>query len=160
MQHLSSSEKTALRMQEGKSGYVQVCNREQAVWTSKMRYQVKEFSILCRGRCKALDSLNSFLSYAPQFSRASTISLLILLLASPQLLSNHHGEWQHPLDRSFGSPHSHLETSNNCCCDITCLSTWQEIFSFHIGYFLTGCVWHEWTKINEWKLIECFWPEL
>ena len=41
-------------------------------------------------------------------------------------------------------------------CDITCLSTWQEIFSFHIGYFLTGCVWHEWTKINEWKLIECF----
>ena len=45
-------------------------------------------------------------------------------------------------------------------CDITCLSTWQEIFSFHIGYFLTGCVWHEWTKINEWKLIECFWPEL
>ena len=36
-----------------------------------------------------------------------------LLLAFPLLLSNHFGEWQHPLDHSFGSPHSHLEARNH-----------------------------------------------
>ena len=30
----------------------------------KIKYQFKEFSILCRERCKPLGSLNSFLSYA------------------------------------------------------------------------------------------------
>ena len=35
--------------------------KEQAVWTSKTRYQVKEFSILCVGRCKPLGSLISSL---------------------------------------------------------------------------------------------------
>ena len=34
-----------------------------AVRTSKIRYQVKEISILCMGRCKPLGSLNSFLSW-------------------------------------------------------------------------------------------------
>ena len=61
------------------------------------------------GRCKSLESLNSFLSYAPQLPGANLVSLFILLLAFPQLLSNHHREWQHPLDPSFGSLHSHLE---------------------------------------------------
>ena len=46
---------------------------DQAIWTLKIKYQVKEFSILCMGRCKPLGSLNSFLSYAPQ--------LLLLLLS-------------------------------------------------------------------------------
>ena len=50
--------------------------REQAVSTSKIREQVEEFSILCRGRCKPLGSLNSFLSYAPQLSGAKPVSLL------------------------------------------------------------------------------------
>ena len=35
-----------------------------------------------------------------------------LLLAFPQLLSNHPGGWQHPLNCSLGSPHSHLEARN------------------------------------------------
>ena len=64
------------------------------------------------GRCKPLRSLNSLLSYAPQLSGANLISLFTLLLTFPQLLSNHHGEWQHLLDRCFGSPHSHLEARN------------------------------------------------
>ena len=75
----------------------------------KDQYQGKEFGILCMGRCKSLESLNSFLSYAPQLPGANLVSLFILLLAFPQLLSNHHREWQHPLDPSFGSLHSHLE---------------------------------------------------
>ena len=49
---------------------------------------------------------------APQLSGANLISLFSLLPAFPQLLSNHHGEWQHLLDQSFGSPHSHLEARN------------------------------------------------
>ena len=60
------------------------------VWTSKTRYQVKEFSSLCIGRCKPLGSLYSFLSYAPQLSGVNLVSLFTLLLAFPQLLSNHH----------------------------------------------------------------------
>ena len=42
--------------------YINLQQREQAVRTSKFRYRVKEFSILCLGRCKPLGSLNSFLS--------------------------------------------------------------------------------------------------
>ena len=36
----------------------------------------------------------------------------IALLASPQLLSYHCGEWWHLLDLSFGNPYSHLEARN------------------------------------------------
>ena len=93
----------------------------------KIRYQVKDFSILCIGRCKLLGSVNSFPSYAPQLSGANPVSLFTLrsgpigrwlLLAFPQLLSNHHGVWQlavavaDPLDLSFGSPYSLSETRN------------------------------------------------
>ena len=73
--------------------------------TSKIRYQVKEFNILCMGRCKPLGSLNSFFSYDPhlsgatefipfiwpQLSGANSVALFTLLLAFPQLLSNHPG---------------------------------------------------------------------
>ena len=45
--------------------YTSLQQKEQAVWTSKIGYQVKEFN-LCMRRCKPLGSLNSFLSYAPQ----------------------------------------------------------------------------------------------
>ena len=80
---------------------------EQAVCISKIRYQVKTFHTLCIGRCKPLGSLNSFLSCAPQLSGANPVSLFTLLLAFTQLLSNLPGGWQHLLDLSFGSPHSH-----------------------------------------------------
>ena len=72
---------------------------------TKDQVEVKEFSILCMGRCKPLDSLNSILSYAAQLSGANPVSLSTLrssrwlLLAFPLLLSNHHGGWQHPLDQ-------------------------------------------------------------
>ena len=59
------------------------------------------------GRCKPLGSRNSFLSYVSQLSGANPVSLFTLrsgpggrwlLLALPQLLSNHHGVWQLWLD--------------------------------------------------------------
>ena len=85
---------------------------EQAVWTSKIGHQVKEFSILCSGRYKPLGSLDSLLSSAPQVSGANPASLFTLLLAIPQLLSNPREGWQHLLDRSLEGAHSYLEASN------------------------------------------------
>ena len=38
--------------------------------------------------------------------------LVHLASCIPQLLSNHRGAWQHPLDGSFGRPHLHLEARN------------------------------------------------
>ena len=93
----------------------------------KIRYQVKEFSILCMGRCKPLGSLNTFLSYAPQLSGAKSYFFVHLkewqMVAPciPQLLSNHHGGWQHLLDGSFGKVHKHLRPEINDGCDISCL---------------------------------------
>ena len=67
--------------------YTSLQQREQSVWISKIRYQVKEFSILSMGRCKPLGLLKSFLSYVPQLSEANTVSL-------------------DPLNHSFRSSHS------------------------------------------------------
>ena len=108
---------TLRKLLEGSRGevrlYTSLQQRQQAVWTLKVRYQVREFIMLCIGRCKPLGSLNSFLSYASQLSGANPVFLLTLLLAFPQLLSNHHGRWRHPLNHSFGNPHSHLEVRNH-----------------------------------------------
>ena len=101
--------------------YTSLQQREQAVWASEIRKGAKEFSILCMRRCKPLGSLNPFLSYAPQLSGTNPVSLLTLLLAFPQLLSNHHQGWQPLLDYSLGSSHSHLEARNRW---------WQRHFLF------------------------------
>ena len=61
--------------------YMSLQQREQAVWTNND--EVKEFSILCMGRCKSLGSLNSFLSCIPQLSEANPVSLFTLLLHCP-----------------------------------------------------------------------------
>ena len=79
--------------------YASLQQREQVVWTSKVRCQVKEFSILCLGRCKPLGSLNSLLSNAPQLSGANPFSLFTFLLAllSCSVVSN--SVW--PMDHSL-----------------------------------------------------------
>ena len=112
--------------------HTDIQQREQAVWTSKIRYQIKEFSIVCMGRFKPLGSLNSLLSYVPQLSGPNPVSLFTLSSGScgrwlplvfSQLLSNHHGGWitmaggspwrvAASAGLSFGSPHSHLEARN------------------------------------------------
>ena len=56
------------------------------------------------GRCKPLGSLNSFVSYAPQLSEASPISLFTLLLGFPQLFSNHHAKVAAFPGSQFGEP--------------------------------------------------------
>ena len=108
---------TAPRTEEGQPGCTQ--QSEQAVWTSKIRYHIKEFSIFCVGRCKPPGSLNSFLSNAPQLSGAHPVSLFTLrsgrrlLLAFPQFLYSHLGGWRQLLDGNLGRPHSHLEARNH-----------------------------------------------
>ena len=90
--------------------HTNLLQREQAVWTSKIRYQIKEFSIGYMGRFKPLGSLNSLLSYVPQLSGPNPVSLFTLSSGScgrwlplvfPQLLSNHHGGW---ITMAGGSP--------------------------------------------------------
>ena len=111
-QHLRSSEKTAPRRQEGKSRYIQVCNKGSSQSEhQRSGYQVKEFSILCMGRCRPLGPLSSFLSYALQLSG------LILFPCSPCFLHSPSSSaitvgvgcilWI-----SFWSHHSYLEAKN------------------------------------------------
>ena len=89
---------------------------DQAIWTLKIKYQVKEFSLLCMERCKPLGSLNSFLSYASQLSGAKSCFLFHLVSCIPpalQLSAIIHGGWRHPLDHNFRSSLSCLETRNH-----------------------------------------------
>ena len=109
--------------------------RKQAVWTLKIRYQVKEFSILCMGRCKPLGSLNSLLSNAPQLSGTNPVSLLSLRtvrrsdLHSPSSSAIIVGV-SGILWIAFWGAHSHVwRTEIADGCDISCLLIWQEIFS-------------------------------
>ena len=118
--------------------YTRLQQREQAVWTSKIRYQVKEFGILCMGRCKSLGSLNSFFSYTPQLSETKSCFLV------------HLKEWH--MAASCIPPSSSAVTVRgggicwitvlgalihiwrpeiNDGCDISYLFIWQEMFSFH-----------------------------
>ena len=105
---------------------------KQAVWTSKIRYQVKECSILCMGKCKPLDSMDSFF-----FIWNSAVWGQILFPRSPCFLC------------SLNSSAVIVEGGSICrflvlgalfhiwrpeiadSCDIACLFKWQEIFSFH-----------------------------
>ena len=105
----------------------------------KIRYQVKEFSILCVGRCKSLGSMKSFLSFASQLSGAKSLSLFTLRSGRWLLLA-------FPLSCS-----AVIMVSGRIClisvlgalihiwrleitdsCDISCLLTCLEIFSFYI----------------------------
>ena len=85
------------------------------------------------GRCKPLDSLNSFLSYALQLSGANPVSSFTLLLSFPEHLSNHRWGWQHHCFVVYGALIHIWRTEITTGCDMFCLLVWQEIFSFHIG---------------------------
>ena len=98
--------------------YTSLQQGEQAVWTAKNRCQVKEFSIVCLGRCEAPGSLASCLSHAPQLSGVNAVSLFTWLRAFPSFSAITDGAggrcvWKHPLDHSLGGPHSHLEARNH-----------------------------------------------
>ena len=89
--------------------YLSLLQREQAVWTSNIRYQVKEFSILYG---KMQSSQNPFLSYASAIWGQILFPCLPCFLQSPWRRWEWAG-WQHPLDHSLGSSHSHLKARNH-----------------------------------------------
>ena len=137
-QPLNSSEKTAPRRKEWVRLYTSLQQREQAVWTSKNRYQVKEFMygicFLCMERCKPLGPLSSFLSYAAQLSGANPVFLFTLrsgrcFLHSPSSWAVTMGsESIHWI--SFGSPHSYLEARN-------CWWLWHFLFTMTGDIFIS-----------------------
>jgi len=72
-----------------------------------------------------------------------------LVLAFPQLISNHHGGWQHLLDHNFGSPHSYLEAKISGAFGIS-------VYWYGRRYFHFTIVLRAWLKVSFkcWKLSE------
>ena len=104
---------SAPRRQEGKSGYIQVCNKGSRQ-SEHQRPGIKLRNLIF---CVWEDaSLWAHCTHFPHmhfsYLRPNPVSLFTLLPAFPQLLSNHCGWWQHLLDHSLGRSHSPLETRN------------------------------------------------
>ena len=104
--------------------YTSLQQREQAVWTAKIRYQVKEFSILCMGRWKPLDSLRSLIPYAPQLSGTNCSPCFLQSPSSSAIISI---RWI----AVWGALIHIWRPEIADGYDISCLLIWQEIFSFH-----------------------------
>ena len=152
--------------QEGEAGWgfrlqTSLQQREPAIWTLKIRYQVKEFSILCMGRGKHLVSLNSFHMHL-SYLGTNPVSLFTLrsgrwlLPEFPQFLSSHHWGWQRLLSSSFENPHNIWRPEIIDGCHIYCSLIWQEIFSFHIPHFL-----YPFICQGAFRLIQClgYWKQ-
>ena len=77
-------------------------------------------------RCKPLGSLHSFLSYAPQLSGANPVSYFTLLLAFPQLLSNHRGGGSILWIAVWGALIHIWRPEIADGCNISCLLIWQS----------------------------------
>ena len=97
---------------------------------TKDQVEVKEFSILCMGRCKPLGSLNSFPSYALQLPGAKSCFLVHLASCIPQFLSNHCGRGGICWIAVLGARIHIWRPEMADGCDMSCLLIWQETFSF------------------------------
>ena len=93
------------------SGYTQVCNK------GSKQSEHQRLGIKLRNLAFCVwDDASFWAHWIHSFHRQlsslgpNPVSLFTLLLAFPQLLSNHHGGWQHRLDLSFGSPQIKLPT--------------------------------------------------
>ena len=106
--------------------------REQAVWTSKIRYQVKEFSLLCMGRCKPLGLLNSFLSYALQYLWPILFPYSPCFLHFPSSSAVTMGGGSTLWIIVLGALIHTWRQEVGDGCGISCWLIWQEIVSFHI----------------------------
>ena len=108
---------------------------------SKIRCQVKEFNLLCMGRCKPLGLLNSVLSYEPWPSGAHPLSLFIWLLAFPSSSAVTVGGGCSTCWITIWGARIHIwrpEIADGY--DIFCLLKWQEICSFHAYTYIQSCL--------------------
>ena len=115
---LSGSEETAPRRQEGKLGYISVCNkgsRQSENQRSDIRLRNLAFCVWEDASFWAhwIHSFHMRLSYG-----ASPVSSL---LAFPQLLSNHHGFGSIHWITVLGALVNIWRTEITDCCDISCL---------------------------------------
>ena len=141
-QHLSISEKTVQggrRGSQGKSGYTSLHQGKQAVWKAKIRYTVKESSVLWEGaasdsafsgKAQPLGSLSPFLSQSPQPSAAALLPCSPCPRPRPAPQPSPWG-WRHPLGRRLGSLHSHLDTRNHWC--LWCFTFMNMAGDIHIS---------------------------
>lgn len=83
------------------------------------------------GSRRPLGLLSPSLSHAPQLSGAHPVSSFTLLLALPQLLSNHRGGWQHRWIQLLRALIHIWRPEIPGGCDTSCSLIWQEIFSLH-----------------------------
>ena len=108
-----------------------------AVWISKIRYQVKEFSVLFLGRCKPLDSLDSFLPYGSSaiwgqpcfFVHLKEQQMAASCFSSSSAITM--GSGSIPWATVLGALTHIWRPEIADGCHISCLLIWQEIFSFH-----------------------------
>jgi len=132
-QHLNSSEKTAPRRQEGKSGYIQVCHKESrqsehqrsAIKLRNLAFYVWEDASLW---AHLIHSFHMYLSYLgsilfPCFPcfLLSPRSSAITVAASGSIL------WIEVLGALIHIQRPGITDG----CDISCWLIWQEMFSFH-----------------------------
>ena len=112
----SNPERTVPSRQGKESGYIEVCNKHQALlWIKKKQVsQIKEYStLLCMGRCKCLGTLKSLPSYASRLSGASTLLLVSHGLSPACTLTAVAGAGLQALlsvRAHLGLRHSHLES--------------------------------------------------
>jgi len=118
--------------------YTSLQQGEQAVWTTKIRFQVKEFSILCMRACKPLGSLNSVLSFAPQLSEAKAVLLASCIPPAPQQPQWWRGSicWITVLGALIHIWRPEIADGS----DDSYLLIWREIFSFHTDFHMTCCL--------------------
>ena len=117
------------RGSQGKSGYTSLHQGKQAVWKAKIRYTVKEFSVLWEGSATGLaESVPFTISSAV---RGQPCFPAHLALASPPLLSHHRGGDGILWVAVWGAL-IHIWTPEiTDVCDVSRLWIWQEIFTFH-----------------------------
>ena len=96
-----------------------------------------------------------------QLSGANPLSLLTLLLAFAQLLSNHHGvgvEVAASLDPVLGALIHIWRLEITDGCGNSCWLIWQEIFSFHSGFLAPFS--SKWQESLCWFISLYSWPLL
>ena len=135
---LGNSTSVALRklLQGGRSHCIQVCNKgnrqsERQILGFKLRnsaFFVWEHASLW------VHWIQSFICTSAIWGQSCSPSL-----HSPSSPATTVVEWQHLLDHSFGSSHSHLEARNRWWL-WHFLLIWREIFSFHTDFPMTCCL--------------------
>ena len=108
--------------------YTTLQQRKQAVWTSKVRYQVKEFSILCMGRCKPLFHMH--LSYLGPIQFPCSPGFLRSPSSSAVTVEGGQGHWIAVLGALIHILRPEIADG----CGISYWLIWKETFAFHSAH--------------------------